>query len=100
MLLYHGFLARLLFENAAERIDIFARDRLEDDPLTIFHEIDAGAWFDAVLSSNFSVRWVAPLSRLVSLGARESPSPDREFPLANRPVERPGFRSFYRRRPA
>src|SRR5271155_1398698 len=46
-LLHDGFFAWLLFEDAAERINVFAGDGLEDDALALLHEIDARAGFDA-----------------------------------------------------
>src|ERR1039457_3540471 len=46
-LLHDGFFARLLLEDAAKRINVFAGDGLEDDALTLLHEVDAGAGLDA-----------------------------------------------------
>src|ERR1017187_9122385 len=45
-LLHHGFVARLLLEDAAEGINVFAGDGLEDDAVALLHEIDARAGLD------------------------------------------------------
>lgn len=47
MLLNDGFLAGFQFEDAAERINVFAGDGLEDDAVAFLHEIDARAGLDA-----------------------------------------------------
>ena len=47
MLLHDGFLAGLELEDAAEGINVFAGDGLEDDAVALLHEIDARAGLDA-----------------------------------------------------
>src|ERR1035441_5713476 len=46
-LLHHRFLAGLELEDAAERINVFTGDGLEDDALTFLHKVDARAGLDA-----------------------------------------------------
>jgi hypothetical protein len=47
MFLHDGFLAGLLFEDTAERINVFAGDGLKDNAVAFLHKVDARAGLDA-----------------------------------------------------
>gem|GEM_PF-6313906 len=50
--LNNGFLARLLFEDSEEGIDVIPGDGLKNDLLPLFNEMDARAELDAVSAAN------------------------------------------------
>jgi len=52
MFLDGGLFSRLQFEDAAERIDVLARDGLEDYALSFLNEIDSRAGLDPKAPSN------------------------------------------------